>query len=79
MNIYDVWNAELSIRDLLRYDAVIHNHTQVRDCGDYLMMLVPMKNAKMHDTYRIYYRPDGRIYKIIGDSTNTGFAGTKYY
>lgn len=80
MGRYDVKNAELTIRDILRYDAIKDDEDiQYRDCGDYLMMLVPMNNSKLHDTYRIYYKSDGRIDRIVGDSGNSGFARTLYF
>ena len=78
MGYYDVRNAKISILDMLKYDAVQDEDGVIcKDMGSHVEMLVPMKNDKGHDTYRIYYKEDGTIEKIIGDRGNSGFVGTK--
>ena len=80
MGYYDVRNAKVSILDMLKYDAIQDTDGVIcKDMGSYLQMLVPMKNDKGHDTYRVYLKPDGRIDHVIGDSGNSGFVGTRYY
>jgi len=80
MGRYNVKEEELTIRNMIRYDAIKDDEgIEYRDYGDYLMMMVPMKNKKLHDTYRLYYRADGTIERIVGDSGNSGFVGTKYF
>ena len=46
--------------------------------GKYVQMLVPMDNSKGHDTYEVYFDDSGRVEKIVGHSTNSGFSGVKY-
>lgn len=79
MGYYDVRNAKITIMDMLKYDAVQdEDGVIVKDMGSYLQMLVPMNNSKGHDTYEFYYNSDGRLEKIVGHSSNSGFSGTKY-
>ncbi|MDQ0359973.1 hypothetical protein [Breznakia pachnodae] len=79
MGYYDVRNAKLSILDMLKYDAIQDEDKIIyKDMGRYVQMLVPMNNSKLHDTYEVYFDSNGRISKIIGHDTNTGFRGTKY-
>lgn len=80
MGYYDVRNAELSVLDMLKYDAIKDTDAVItKDMGHYVEVLVPMNNAKGHDTYRVYYNSSGKIEKIIGDSGNSGFVGTKCF
>ena len=80
MGYYDVKNAKLTILDMLKYDAIQDESCVIyKDMGRYVQMLVPMKNDKGHDTYEVYFNESGRIEKIVGHSTNSGFAGTKYF
>ena len=46
--------------------------------GRYVQMLVPMNNDKGHDTYEFWYDSNGRLAKIVGHDTNSGFRGVKY-
>ena len=80
MGYYDVRNAKITILDMLKYDA-IQDETGIiyKDMGEYVQMLVPMNNKKGHDTYEVYYKANGRIDKIVGHSTNSGFTGTKFF
>ncbi len=79
MGYYDVRNAKITILDMLKYDAVQdEDGVIVKDMGSYLQMLVPMNNSKGHDTYEFYYNSNGRLEKIVGHSSNSGFSGTKY-
>ena len=80
MGYYDVRNAKISILDMLKYDAIQDADGVIyKEMGNYVQMLVPMKNQKSHDTYRVYFTDDGKIYKVIGDNGNSGFVGTKYF
>lgn len=80
MGKYNVRNAKVSILDMLKYDAVQDEDGVIcKDMGGYLQMLVPMKNEKGHDTYDFYFSESGRIEKVVGHSSNTGFTGTKYF
>ena len=77
MGYYDVRNAELSVMDMLKYDAIKDKDgVIVKDMGSHVMVLVPMENKKAHDTYRVYYDEDGRIREITGDNGNSGFVGS---
>lgn len=79
MAYYDVRNAKITILDMLKYDAIQdEDGVIIKDMGEYVQMLVPMKNDKAHDTYEFYYDEDGKLEKIVGHSSNTGFTGTKY-
>lgn len=80
MGYYDVKNAKVSILDILKYDAVQDEDGIIcKDMGTYVQMLVPMNNAKGHDTYEVYYDSNGRITKIVGHSGNSGFDYTKTF
>ena len=80
MGYYDVRNAKISILDMLKYDAIQDDDGVIcKDMGRYVQMLVPMNNAKGHDTYDVYFTTDGRIEKVCGHSGNSGFTDTKYY
>lgn len=80
MGYYDVRNAKIAILDMLKYDAIQDEDGVIyKDMGGYVQMLVPMKNSKGHDTYEVYFSASGRIEKIIGHSSNSGFTGTKYF
>ena len=80
MGYYNVREAELSVLDMLKYDAVKdRDGTIIKDMGDYVMVLVPMENQKDHDTYRVYFDEAGRIEKVYGDPGNSGFVGYRYY
>lgn len=69
-----------SIQQVLRYDTVIdEDGTIVKDCGDHLQMIVPIKNsAKGYNTYEVYYSSDNRIEKVISHKTNAGPIGQIY-
>ena len=80
MGYYDVRNAKISILDMLKYDAIQDADGIIyKDMGRYVEMLVPMNNAKGHDTYDVYFNADGRIEKVCGHSGNAGFTDTKYF
>ena len=80
MGYYDVRNAVISVLDMLKYDAVQDADGVIyKDMGDYVQMLVPMKNNKGHDTYEVYMRENGTIEKVIGHRGNSGFTGPRYY
>lgn len=80
MGYYDVKNAKLSILDMLKYDAIQDESGIIyKDMGSHVQMLVPMKNSKCHDTYRVFFNSNGTIEKVIGDNGNSGFVGTRYY
>lgn len=80
MGNYDVRNAKITILDMLKYDAIQDEEGIIyKDMGTYVQMLVPMQNDKGHDTYEVYYSSSGKIEKIVGHSTNSGFSGTKYF
>ena len=80
MTHFDPSKAKITILDILKYDAVQDESGVIyKDMGTYVQMLVPMKNAKGHDTYEFYYDANGRIIKIVGHSTNSGFTGTKTF
>ena len=80
MGYYDVRNAVVSLLDMLKYDAIQDPDGVIyKDMGEYVQMLVPMNNAKGHDTYEVYMRPNGTIEKVVGHRTNSGFSGTRYY
>ena len=80
MGYLDPRSLKLSILDMLKYDAVQDvDGVIIKDMGSYVQMLVPMKNGKGHDTYEVYYNNDGRIEKVVGHSSNSGFTGTRYY
>lgn len=80
MVYYDVRNAKLTLLDMLRYEAIKDDADGVicKDMGRYVQMLVPMNNSKGHDTYDFYFDDSGRLERIEGHSTNTGFTGIKY-
>ncbi len=79
MGYFDVKNAKLTILDMLKYDAIQDPSGVIyKDMGRYVQMLVPMKNAKGHDTYEFWYDSSGKLEKIVGHNTNSGFRGTKY-
>lgn len=80
MGYYDVRNAKITILDMLKYDA-IQDETGIiyKDMGEYVQMLVPINNKKGHDTYEVYYKENGKIDRIVGHSTNSGFTGTKHF
>lgn len=54
------------IKQVLKYDTVIdEDGAIIKDCGDYLQMLVPIKNSsKGYNTYEIYYNASGEIKKV---------------
>lgn len=80
MGKYDVRNAKITILDMLKYDAIQDEEGIIyKDMGQYVQMLVPMKNDKGHDTYEVYFNDSGQIEKIIGHSGNSGFVGTKNF
>ena len=80
MGYYDVRNAKITLLDMLKYDAVQDESGVIyKDMGAYVQMLVPMKNDKGHDTYEVYFGDNGKIEKVIGHSSNSGFSGTKYF
>lgn len=80
MGYYDVRNAKITLLDMLKYDAIQDEDGVIyKDMGRYVQMLVPMRNAKGHDTYEVYFDSNDRIEKIVGHSTNSGFTGTKYF
>ena len=69
---------KLTILDMLKYDAIQDADGIIyKDLGDYVQLLVPMNNKKGHDTYDFYYDSNGKITKIVGHRTNSGFTGTK--
>ena len=73
-------NAKISILDMLKFDAVQDTDGVIcKEMGTYVEMLVPMKNAKGHDTYKVYFTDNGNIEKVIGDNGNSGFVGTKFF
>ncbi|MBE5821220.1 MAG: hypothetical protein E7311_01355 [Clostridiales bacterium] len=78
---YDVRNAELTILDMIKYDAIKDENDGViiKDMGGYVQMLVPMDNSKLHDTYDVYFDSNGRMERVEGHCTNSGFVGTKYF
>ena len=79
MGYFDVKNHVLSVLDMLKYDAIQDADGVIcKDMGDYVQMLVPMKNAKGHDTYEVYYDSSGKISKVQGHAGNSGFSDTKY-
>lgn len=79
MSYYDVRNATLTLLDLLKYGAIQDPDGVIyKDTGKYVQMLVPMDNGKEHDTYEVYFDDSGRVEKIVGHSTNSGFSGVKY-
>ena len=80
MGYYDVRNAKISILDMLKFDAVQDTDGVIcKEMGTYVEMLVPMKNAKGHDTYKVYFTDNGNIEKVICDNGNSGFVGTKFF
>jgi len=80
MAYFDPHKAKITILDMLKYDAIQDESGVIyKDMGNYVQMLVPMKNAKGHDTYEVYYDGSGRISKIVGHGTNSGFTGTKTF
>lgn len=80
MAYLDPHKAKITILDMLKYDAIQDESGIIyKDMGNYVQMLVPMNNAKGHDTYEVYYDENGRIAKIIGHSNNSGFTGTKTF
>lgn len=80
MGYYDVENAKLTVLDMIKYDAIQDASKVIyKDMGSYLEMLVPMKNSKGHDTYKVYLRANGTVEKVVGDNGNSGFVGTKYF
>ena len=75
---FDPRMYKITILDMLKYDAVQDADGIIyKDHGDYVRMLVPMNNKKGHDTYDFYYDSNGKIIKIVGHRTNSGFVGTK--
>lgn len=78
---YEIMREALQeIKQVLRYDTVIdEDGTIIKDCGDYLQMIVPIKNStKGYNTYDIYYYPSGGIEKVLSHSTNSGPTGQIY-
>ena len=80
MGTFNPKSAKISILDMLKYDAIQDEQGIIyKDMGNYIQLLVPMKNDKQHDTYEIYYNSDGRMEKVVGHRGNSGFTGTKYF
>ena len=80
MGNYDVRKAEITVMDMIKYDAIKDKDGVIyKDMGKYLQMLVPMKNEKDHDTYEIYYNEAGKIIRVYGHPGNSGFTGNKYF
>lgn len=80
-NNYEIMRDALQeIKQVLRYDTVIdEDGTIIKDCGDYLQMIVPIKNStKGYNTYDIYYNANGRIEKVLSHRTNAGPIGKIY-
>ena len=80
-NKYEIMREALqTIQQVLKYDTVIdEDGTIIKDCGDYLEMIVPIKDsAKGYNTYEIYYGGSGRIEKVLSHRTNTGPTGQIY-
>lgn len=74
---YDIMRDALTeIKNVLRYDTVIdEDGTIIKDCGDYLQMIVPIKNStKGYNTYDIYYE-NNRIKEVLSHRTNAGPIG----
>ena len=80
-NNYEIMCEALQeIKQVIRYDTVIdEDGTIIKDCGDYLQMIVPLKNStKGYNTYDIYYNASGRIEKVLSHRTNAGPTGEIY-
>lgn len=79
-NYFNPKEIKLSILDILKYDAVQDLDGVIcKDMGSYVQLLVPMNNSKGHDTYEVYYDEGGKIEKVVGHSSNTGFSGSRYF
>ena len=78
---YNVREAKISILDMLKYDAIQDTDgVIIKDMGRYVQMLVPMNNSKKHDTYDVYFNDNtGKIERIEGHRSNSGFKGTKVF
>lgn len=77
---FDPRKYEPTIMDMLKYDMVKSGDgTLFKDMGNYLQMIVPMNNAKGHDTYDIYVDDDGHMTRVEGHNGNSGFTGTKRF
>ena len=72
MGYYDVRNAKISILDMLKFDAVQDTDGVIcKEMGTYVEMLVPMKNAKGHDTYKVYFTDNGNIENSLYGTPST--------
>ncbi len=80
MGKLDPRELEISLLDMIKYDAIKDKQSWIwKDKGNYVQVLVPQDNDKLHDTFEVYYGSDGHICKIIGHDTNTTFRGTQYF
>lgn len=80
MGYFDVKNAKISLLDMLKYDAIQDAEGIIyKDMGSYVQMLVPMKNGKAHDTYKVFFDGNGKIEKVEGHRGNSGFVGIKNF
>lgn len=80
-NNYEIMREALQeIQQVLRYDVVIdEDGVIIKDCGDYLQMIVPIKNStKGYNTYEIYYNASGGVEKVLSHRTNAGPTGQIY-
>lgn len=68
------------IKQVLKYDTVIGDDgTIIKDCGNYLQMIVPIKDsAKGYNTYDIYCDESGKIELVLSHKTNSGQIGQIY-
>ena len=69
-----------TITSLLKYDTVIDEAgVIIKDCGDYLQMICPIKNsAKGYNTYDIFLDGRDHIKEVYSHKTNTGPTGRIY-
>lgn len=76
---YEVMREALqSIQQVLKYDTdIAEDGTIIKDCGDYLQMIVPMDNSKGYNTYDVYMGPNG-IERVLSHSSNSGPTGQIY-
>lgn len=72
---------ETVLMELLNYHIVqtLEPRVILKNMGEYLQIILPMKNRKGHDTFDVYLYENGHMARVEGHKSNSGFAGVRQF
>lgn len=72
---------EAVLAELLHHQVLptLEPKVLMKNMGQYLQIILPVKNPKGHDTFDVYLDENGRMARVEGHRSNSGFVGIRTF